>query len=250
MPRSAFRRLAVQPLIDAVLAALFPVAGGMALAAALGGDPAGAAFGLLAALAVTLLLILPALAVGTALGTLAGAWAGLAPRSMAGLFGRLLGSAGPWLPGFLLAALTMLAVRSGASVAPLAWAALALPAACQAARLARPAMDRALDSGTVRMAQGLGLDGRAVLRHYALPAAVLPVMGGFRNAVLAALTGAVVLENLLGLPGAGALLIDAARGGSAAALPPLAGLCGLTAFLATLGMAARDWFDPLGRAVR
>lgn len=245
MPRSTLRRLAVHHLIDALPAALLPVATGMALAAALGADPSGAAFGLLTALAVTLLLILPALAVGTAVGTLAGAWAGLLPRSFAGWFGRLLGALGPLLPGFLLAALAATAVHDGASAAPLGWTALALPAACQAARLSRPAMDRALDGGVVRMVQGFGLDDRAVLRHHALPAAAVPVMGGFRNAVLAAVTGAVALESLLGLPGAGALLIDAARGGSAAALPPLVALCGLAAFLTALGAVARDWLDPL-----
>ncbi|MGF7174586.1 ABC transporter permease subunit [Azospirillum doebereinerae] len=248
MPPSAVRRLT-----DALPAALLPVIAGVALAAALGPEP-GAATGLLAGLAVTLLLILPALAVGTAVGALAGAWAGLAPFSAAGRIGRLLAGAGPLIPGFLLAAAAALAVRAGASSLPLGWAALALPAACQAATLARPAMERALGigsagigtsgGGALRMAQGFGLDDRAVLRHHVLPAAVAPALGGFQNAVLAAMVGATALESLLGLPGAGGLMIDAARNGSAAgALPPLVALCGLTAFLAALGHVARDWID-------
>ncbi|CAO3415633.1 ABC transporter permease subunit [Azospirillum doebereinerae] len=243
MPLSAARRLT-----DALPAALLPVIAGVALAAALGPEP-GAATALLSGLAVTLLLILPALAVGTAVGALAGAWAGLAPCSAAGRVGRLLGNAGPLIPGFLLAAVAALAVRAGASALPLGWTALALPAACQAATLARPAMERALGIGTsgggaLRMAQGFGLDDRAALRHHVLPAAAAPALGGFQNAVLAAMAGATALESLLDLPGAGGLMIDAARNGSAAgALPPLVALCGLAAFLAALGHVARDRID-------
>ncbi|WP_247872101.1 ABC transporter permease subunit [Azospirillum sp. TSO35-2] len=233
--------------------AFLPMAAGVGLAAALGPDAADAALGLARGLVVTLLLILPALAIGTALGALAGAWAALAPRSAGGLFGRLLAGAGPLLPGFLLAAVAALAVRAGASPAPLGWTVLAIPAACQAARLSRPAMGRALgpgpEGGAVRMARGLGLDERAVLRHHALPQAVAPVMGGLRVAVLAAMTGAVALESLLDLPGAGALMIDAARAGSAAgAVPALIALGGLTALLAALGLAVRDWIDPANRS--
>jgi len=242
MPRSALRRLT-----DALPAALLPVAAGMALAAALGPSDT-TALGLLTALGMTLLLILPPLVLGTAVGALAGAWAGLAPATVAGRAGRLLAGAGPLLPGFLLAALAALAVRAGASAAPLAWAALALPAACQAAKLARPAMGRALDGGALLMAQGFGLDDHAVLRNHILPAAVDPALGGFRNAVLAALAGTVALESLLDLPGAGAAMIDAARNGRTAdALPILLALCGLAVFLTALGAAARDWIDRTAR---
>lgn len=243
MPRPLIRHL-----IDAVPTAVLPMAAGVGLAALSAPQP-DAAMALLRGLAVTLLLTLPSLAVGTALGTLAGAWAAVAPRSPGGLFGRLLAGAGPLLPGFLLAALATLAVRVGASPTPLGWTALAIPAACQAARLARPAMDRALgpgpEGGAVRMARGLGLDERAVLRHHALPQAVAPVMRGLRAAVLAAMVGAVALESLLDLPGAGALMIDAARAGTASgAVPALVALGGLTALLAALGLAVRDWIDP------
>ncbi|MBP2229917.1 ABC-type dipeptide/oligopeptide/nickel transport system permease component [Azospirillum agricola] len=242
MPRYALRRLT-----EALPATLLPVAAGLALAA-MPGPEAGGALGLLVALALTLLLVLPALAVGTAVGALAGAWAGLAPASAAGRLGRLLAAAGPTLPGFLLAAVAALAVRAGASAAPLGWTALALPAACQAARLARPAMEQALGGalggGALLTAQGFGLDERTVLRGHALPAAIAPALGGFQNAVLAGLVGTVALESLLALPGAGALMIDAARNGSVAGvLPALCGLCGLTAFLTALGAIARDWAD-------
>ncbi len=246
MPRSAIRRLT-----DALPGALLPVAAGMALAAVLGGPPSGrpgGALGLLAALGLTLLLIVPPLALGTAVGALAGAWAGLAPATVAGRTGRLLGWAGPLMPAFLLAALTALAVRAGASAAPLGWAALALPAACQAAKLAHPAMERALGGGALLAAQGFGLDDRAVLRNHVLPAAVAPALDGFPNAVLAALTGAVALESLLDWPGAGAALIDAARNGSVAgAVPVLLALCGLTVLLSALGAVARDWIDRTAR---
>ncbi|MDR6772028.1 ABC transporter permease subunit [Azospirillum sp. BE72] len=243
MPRPLIRRL-----IDAVPTAILPMAAGIGLSALVAPQP-DAATALLYGLAVTLLLTLPSLAVGTALGALAGSWAAVAPRSAGGLIGRFLAGAGPLLPGFLLAAVAALAVRAGASAAPLGWTALAIPAACQAARLSRPAMERALgagpEGGAVRMARGLGLDERTVLRHHALPQAVAPVMGGLRAAVLAAVVGAVALESLLDLPGAGGLMIDAARAGSAAgSLPVLVALCGLTALLGALGLAVRDWIDP------
>lgn len=249
MPRPLIRRL-----IDAVPTAILPMAAGVGLSA-LAAPQQDAATALLSGLAVTLLLTLPSLAVGTALGVLAGSWAALAPRSAGGLIGRFLAGAGPLLPGFLLAAVAALAVRAGASAAPLGWTALAIPAACQAARLARPAMERAFgtgpEGGAVRMARGLGLDERTVLRHHALPQAVAPVMGGLRAAVLAAMVGSVALESLLDLPGAGALMIDAARAGSAAgALPALVALCGLTVLLGALGLAVRDWIDPANRSSR
>lgn len=243
MPRPVIRRL-----IDAMPTAVLPMAAGVGLSALVAPQP-DAAMALLRGLVVTLLLTLPSLAVGTALGTLAGSWAAVAPRSAGGLIGRLLAGAGPLLPGFLLAAVAALAVRAGASAAPLGWTALSIPAACQAARLARPAMDRALgvgpEGGAVRMARGLGLDERTVLRHHALPQAVAPVMGGLRAAVLAAMVGAVALESLLDLPGAGALMVDSARAGSAAgAVPVLVALGGLTALLNALGLGVRDWIDP------
>ncbi|MBP2297451.1 ABC transporter permease subunit [Azospirillum picis] len=247
MQRSLIRRL-----IDAVPTAFLPMAAAVALAAAIAPQP-GASLTLLRGLAVTLLLTLPSLAVGTTLGTLAGSWAAVAPRSAGGLFGRLLAGAGPLVPGFLLAAVAALAVRAGASPAPLGWTALAIPAACQAARLARPAMARALgpgsEGGAVRMARGLGLDERTILRHHALPQAVVPVMTGLRSAVMAAMVGAVALESLLDLPGAGSLMIDGARAGSAAGvIPPLVALAGLTALLVALGAAVRDWIDPANRS--
>lgn len=243
MPRSVIRRL-----IDAVPTAVLPMVAGVGLSALVAPQP-DAAMALLRGLMVTLLLTLPSLAIGTALGALAGSWAAVAPRSAGGLVGRLLAAAGPLLPGFLLAAVAALAVRAGASAAPLGWTALSIPAACQAARLARPAMGRALgpgpEGGAVRMARGLGLDERTVLRHHALPQAVAPVMGGLRAAVLAAMVGAVALESLLDLPGAGALMVDAARAGSAAgAVPVLVALGGLTALLNALGLGVRDWIDP------
>lgn len=245
MPRTVASRL-----IDTLPVTLLPIAAGTALASALawamGLDALGAARGLLAAMAVTFLLIAPALFLGAALGALAGAWAGLAPHTGSGLAGRALIAAGPLLPGFLLAAFAALAVRAGAAAAPLAWAALALPAACQAARLARPAMTEALTSDALRMAEGFGLDDRAVLRHHALPAALAPVLGGFANATLAALAGAVALESLLDLPGLGGLLIDAARTGSTSgALPALIALCGLAGLLTALGTALGAWLQPL-----
>lgn len=250
MPRTAVRRL-----IDTLPATLLPIAAGAALAWAVawavGLSGLDAARGLLAATAFTLLLVAPALLLGAGLGALAGAWAGLTPHSGGGWTGRALIAAGPLLPGFLLAALAALAVRAGAAAAPLAWAALALPAACHAARLARPAMSAALTSDALRMAEGLGLDDRTVLRHLALPAALAPVTGGFANAALSALAGATAVESLLDLPGLGALLIDAARVGSlSGSLPAVIALCGLAGLLKALGATLGGWLQRVTGAGR
>lgn len=224
-------------------------------AEATGGDWADALTNVGAALTVTAGLALPALAGGTAVGALFGLAAAVRPRSPAGWLGRMLGGVGPALPGFLLAALFATAGR-GTAVAPgpawvalawvaLAWTALAVPPAAQAARLARDALGRALDGEAALAARGRGLDGRTVLWRHAVPQALVPVTGALGMGSVAAVTGAVAVESLFGLPGAGALLVAAARQAEAGpAVAALAGLCALTILLKALGAVARGWFDP------
>lgn len=224
------------------VAAAVPALLGLALAAvvvaALTGNGWAEALGTaLAALPPTLALVLPALALGTGLGALLGA--------MGGVGAAALGGAGPAIPGFLLAAV-FAAASAQAPVLP-GLAALALPAAAQAATLAGRARAGAEDT-VLLAARGRGLNGPALLWRLALPLGLSAAVGGLRSAVAGTVTGAVAVESLFGLPGAGRLFVVAARAGDAGmAAAALAGLVGLAVLLNALGGALRGWIDPRAR---
>ncbi|WP_168220386.1 ABC transporter permease subunit [Azospirillum thermophilum] len=247
-------------LIPVAATALLPVAAAVAVALAIDPDWAETAVRTASGLLVTAVLAVPALVMGTVLGTLVGLHAGLRRPSAAGFTGLLLGWLAPALPGFLIAAAALALVNElggepggglaggalgGGTALALGWLVLALPAACQAARLAGPAMDAALDSGPVRMAEGFGYGPREILWHHAAPLALAPVAGGLGTAILALLAGAAAVESLFGLPGAGALLVEASRQGeTAAGLLAFAMLSGLSALLRAGARGLQRRLDP------
>lgn len=243
----AVRRLvAVVPtlLVFALCAALAAVASGPGWADTL--------LAALVGLPVTAVLVLPALALGTLTGALFGLTASLRPGSVAGRLGALLGGAGPALPAFLLAAAFATLARSGPATLVLAWTALTVPPAAQAARLAREALDAELSGasggGVILAARGRGLGDRMILWHHAVLLGVAAVGAGLRAAVAATVTGAVAVEGLFGLPGAGRLFLAGARAGDAGnAVAALAGLCGLAVLLGAAGAVLHGWLDPRAR---
>ncbi|MCW2238354.1 ABC transporter permease subunit [Azospirillum canadense] len=256
----AARRLAA--VVPALL--LFALCAALA-AAAYAPDWSGALRSALAGLPVTVVLVVPPLAAGTLLGALLGLTASLRPRSLCGRAGRTLGALGPALPAFLLAAVlaapfTMMG-RSGWAALPLAWLALAVPPAAQAARLAREALDDELHGDDVKdglprapggvallAARGRGLGERTVLWHHAVPLGVAAVVGGLRIAVVATVAGAVAAESLFDVPGAGRLFVTAARASDAGiAVPALAALCGLAVLLGAGAAVLHGWLDPRAR---
>lgn len=197
------------------------------------------------ALPMTAALTVPALVAGTGIGALLGLSAGLRPHSPAGWVGGLLGGIGPALPAFLLAAVFATLMKGASFTLVLAWTALAMAPAAQAARVARGALDGALDGGSILAARGRGLGDRAVLWHHAVPLGLAPVAGGLRSAVIATVTGAVAVEGLFVLPGAGRLFLETTRAGdTGTAVAALAGLCGLTVLLNAISAVLHGWFDP------
>lgn len=216
----------------AVVPALLGLALAAAVVAALAGPGWTQALGAaLAALPATLALVVPALALGTGVGALLG----------------VLGGVGPAMPGFLLAA--VFAATLAKAPALLGLAALALPAAAQAATLARRARAGAEDT-VLLAARGRGIDGSALLWRLTLPLGLSAAMGGLRSAVAGTVTAAVAVENLFGtgFSGAGRLFVEAARAGDTGmAVAALAGLCGLAVLLAALGGALHGRIDPRAR---
>lgn len=198
-----------------------------------------------AAAAVTLALTGGAVLAGSAAGTLfglAGAW-----MPVAGWPGRWLGAAGPALPGFLLAGL---AASAGAGAPVWGIAVLAVPAACQAARLGWRGLALAAGSPGVRTAEGLGLGPQAVMRRHVVPLALGPVGAGLGTTVLAAVTSCAAVETLFRIPGAGALLVDSARRGQAGAtLLALGILCAVALLLRAIATLLHGWLDPRARTV-
>lgn len=250
-------------LIPVAAAALLPVAAAVAVTLAVDPDWVETTTRTASGLLVTAVLAVPALVMGTVLGTLVGLHAGLRRPSAAGFTGLLLGWLAPALPGFLIAAAALALVNElagelagtqggwaggalgGGTALALGWLVLAVPAACQAARLAGPAMDAALDSGPVRMAEGFGYGPREILWHHAAPLALAPVAGGLGTAILALLAGAAAVESLFGLPGAGALLVEASHQGEAAAgLLAFAMLSGLSILLRAGARSLQRMLDP------
>ncbi|TWA68713.1 osmoprotectant transport system permease protein [Azospirillum baldaniorum] len=223
----------------AVVPALLGLALAAAVVAALAGPGWTQALGaVLAALPATLALVVPALALGTGIGALLGVLGGA---------GAVLGGVGPAMPGFLLAA--VFAATLAKAPVLLGLAALALPAAAQAATLAGRARAGAEDT-ILLAARGRGMDGSALLWRLTLPLGLSAAMGGLRSAVAGTVTAAVAVENLFGtgFSGAGRLFVEAARAGDTGmAVAALAGLCGLAVLLGALGGALHGRIDPRAR---
>jgi ABC-type dipeptide/oligopeptide/nickel transport system permease component len=191
----------------------------------------------------------------TALG--AGAWIGaragarLGVGRAAGRTGWLLAGAGPALPGFLLAAVFAVLIGrtdgeegSSALAWMAAWAALMLPAAAQAAHLARTTLTEAVNGPLAFGALARGLPMETVLHGQARPAALGAVAQALASAGPAMVTGTVAAEALFGLPGVGHLFVMGARNGETGpACLVLAGLVLLALLLNKAGTALPGWIS-------
>jgi peptide/nickel transport system permease protein len=121
----------------------------------------------------------------------------------------------------------------------LPWLVLAFLNAGVYARLTRGQMLEALGEDYIRTARAKGLRESAVVGRHALRNALLPVVTVFGLDLGALLGGAVITERVFGMPGVGALLIDAVH---ALDLPLL---LGCTLFGAVLIVLANFLVDLL-----
>jgi peptide/nickel transport system permease protein len=218
---------AVLPLLGSRVPVTFSLATGAALLWLLGGVGAG---------------VLAALKRGTTVDRLAmaGAVAGVsAPAYLVGLLGIL-------LFGFTLDVVPVHGyVPFGQS--PVGWAwhlvlpwlVLAFLNAGAYARLTRTQMLEAMGEDYIRTARAKGLAESTVVGRHALRNALLPVVTVFGLDLGSLLGGAVITERVFGMPGVGALLIDAVR---ALDLPLL---IGCTLFAAVLIVVANFVVDLL-----
>ncbi len=121
----------------------------------------------------------------------------------------------------------------------LPWLVLAFLHAAVYARITRGQMLEALGEDYIRTARAKGLTETRVIRRHALRNVLLPVVTLFGLDLGALLGGAVITERVFGMPGVGALLIDAVH---ALDLPLL---LGCTLFGAALIVVANFLVDLL-----
>ena len=86
---------------------------------------------------------------------------------------------------------------------------LALVTAATYSRLTRGAMLDVLGEDYIRTARSKGMSERRVIYHHALRSALTPVVTQFGIDIGALLGGAIVTEMVFGLPGLGALAVQA-----------------------------------------
>ena len=87
---------------------------------------------------------------------------------------------------------------------------LALPQIAYIARLTRASMIDVLASPYIRTARAQGLGTAAIIRYHAIKPAMLPVVSYLGPAIAAILTGAVVIEQIFGIPGIGQQFVKGA----------------------------------------
>jgi len=165
------------------------------------------------------LAILLAVLAGVACGTLA------ALRRNSALDRLLMGIAmtGISIPVFVVAPALVLVFAVKLHWLPAGWTgsgglarlvlpviALALPQIAYIARLTRAGMIDVLGSDYIRTARAQGLGTAAIVRYHAFRPALVPVLSYLGPAIAAILTGAVVIEEVFGIPGLGELFVRAA----------------------------------------
>lgn len=88
--------------------------------------------------------------------------------------------------------------------------ALALPQIAYVTRLVRASMIETMESDYIRTARAQGLATLSILKVHAFKPAMLPLLSYLGPAVVAVLTGSVVVEQVFGIPGVGQLFVRAA----------------------------------------
>lgn len=89
--------------------------------------------------------------------------------------------------------------------------ALALPQIAFIARITRSSMIEVLESEFIRTARAQGLKSRSIVRYHAMKPALLPLLSWLGPAIVGIVTGAIVVEQIFGIPGLGRLFVQAAQ---------------------------------------
>jgi oligopeptide transport system permease protein len=89
--------------------------------------------------------------------------------------------------------------------------ALALPQIAFIARITRSSMIEVLGSEFIRTARAQGLRTSSIIRHHAMKPALLPLLSYLGPALVGIVTGAIVVEQVFGIPGLGHLFVQSAQ---------------------------------------
>jgi peptide/nickel transport system permease protein len=132
----------------------------------------------------------------------------------------------------------------------LPWLTLALVSAATYSRLTRGSMLEVLSEDYVRTARAKGLTERRVVYQHALRSALTPVVTQLGIDVGSLLGGAIITENVFGLPGLGQLAVQSV---TTQDLPVIVGIVLLAAFFVVLANLVVDMLyavlDPRVRRV-
>jgi oligopeptide transport system permease protein len=101
--------------------------------------------------------------------------------------------------------------RAGAARWVLPVIALALPQIAFIARITRGSMIEVLGSEYIRTARAQGLRTASIVRYHAMKPALLPLMSYLGPAMVGIVTGAIVVEQIFGIPGLGRLFVQGAQ---------------------------------------
>jgi oligopeptide transport system permease protein len=100
---------------------------------------------------------------------------------------------------------------SGASRWIMPIIALALPQIGFIARITRGSMIEVLESEFIRTARAQGLATATIVRYHAMKPALLPLLSYLGPAIAGIVTGAIVVEQIFGIPGLGRLFVQGAQ---------------------------------------
>ncbi len=89
--------------------------------------------------------------------------------------------------------------------------ALALPQIAFIARITRSSMIEVLESEYIRTARAQGLATATIVRYHAMKPALLPLLSYLGPAIAGIVTGAIVVEQIFGIPGLGRLFVQGAQ---------------------------------------
>ncbi|MGH8222907.1 MAG: ABC transporter permease subunit [Woeseiaceae bacterium] len=176
------------------------------------------------ALPVSLRLGVLAMLLALTLGVGAGISAALRRNTIADRAVSAIATIGISVPAIIVAPLLALVFAVQLQWLPAGWGgretlvrwimptvALALPQIAYIARMTRASMIEVLESEYVRTARAQGLRMRTIIRYHALKPALLPLLSYLGPAIVGIVTGAIVVEQIFGIPGLGRLFVQGAQ---------------------------------------
>jgi oligopeptide transport system permease protein len=176
------------------------------------------------ALPVSLQLGIAAMLLALSVGLSAGVAAALYRNTMTDRIVSAIAMTGVSIPVIVIAPLLVLVFAVQLGWLPAGWSgnrgtarwilpviALALPQIAFITRITRSSMIEVLESEFVRTARAQGLTKAAIVRYHAMKPALLPLLSYLGPAIAGIVTGAIVVEQIFGIPGLGRLFIQGAQ---------------------------------------